>query len=673
MSRFTAPNSNRPAWALLLLLGLSAFFLSPLFRIGYFSDDAISSLLPGVLKVEGYTLPEYIGAITMHCIRGGRFYPLQMVVLNSWFYVVQTPAVHKAMVIAGVVLDLVLFFVLVRRVGKDAAFATFATCLVFPLFQFRAFFDPILSFFGLFQLIIAGVLASLLALQVYLDTNNTRWLVLSFAAYLAAMLMYELSYPLFLLHLVLIGYGRRAWGERVLASLPFIVVGGLGFLSSAVLRWLYVSDNSFLLEMNKINKDPLAFLATLARQTSSAFPLSYYFVNDAGLYPHVWDIGSVVKFMATAGGVTVLAGTLAACLASLRYLPTEADGRPAGRITPLALLGLLLGVLPAVLISVSVRHQKMIRLGIGYTPVYLQYFGIGLLLATGAWSLLSAMSPGGSLRRRARIATAILVAVIAGLTYRANSVLVDALEKPQRSPGFNPVVGNAGACWNRQRQNLESALRAGLVENIPEHAVVHLANEYPGWYDRAHSRYFFAMYGTKVLETIPLTSTWGPGGGWFLTKGGNRPSNPAPATALFLVRDVCLGKKAGYVVLSQDGTADRSRRPQPGEANGSGEIRLFVRHPKLFHDGPTPAFLLFGEAPASEMGVAGQRIVRRGGELTMVRSGRDWGLFSLRSHEWNVDPKSFTLAFGAVSASWEAGLFGPEGGGQKSFDKRILR
>ncbi|MBV8270436.1 MAG: hypothetical protein JO252_29260 [Planctomycetaceae bacterium] len=645
----------------LFLLGLVAFFLSPLLRTGYFCDDVVQSILPGVFKIEGYSLHEYIWIIIIDSIKGGRFYPLQMVETASWFILAQTPVVHKAMVVAGVVSNVGLFALLVRRISKSAAFAAFAVCLVFPLFQLRTSFDPILAFFGLLQALTAGLFISLLALQIYLETGRARWMVLSVASHVCVLLLYEFTYVFFIVHLVLIGYARRAWSARVLTSLPFAVPSVLGVLASAVLRRLFVSDVGPLVELNRINKNPVEYLSTLASQTSSAFPLSYYLADPASLYPRAWDLVSVVRFLATAGGVTVFIGTLAACLACLRHLPSEADEHPpVGRIRLMALLGLLLGVLPAALISFSVRHQKIIRPGIPYTPIYLQYFGAGLLLAVGAWSLLSATRPGGSLRRRARIAMAILVAVIAGLTYRANTVVVDVLEIPRCSPRYNPVVGNMLGCLNPHRWNLETALHAGLLDNVPEHSVVLLSNGYPGWHDEAHSRYFYAMHCGKVLETVPMTPVkWLC---WFHAKAGNTPSKPATPTPTYLVRDVCLGKESGYVVLSPEPARDGEGRPQPPEPRESREIRFFVRHPSLFRVGGDPAVMLVGRTVSPTGGADGSLKKFQGSDLSLVRSGRDWALFSLRgaAEAGRIDPNSLTPMIGPILASWCDGFDGLE-------------
>ena len=655
MAKLAAPDSNRTLWILLSLLGLTVFALAPLLWTGYYSDDAANSLLPGVLKVEGFSPLEYVRRMVMHTVGGGRFFPLHIIFLYLLFYLVKNVIWYKAYILACVLLDIVLFYYLIRQIGRDRAFAGFATCLVIPLFQFRAFFDPILAFFGMLQLVVAGVLASLLMLQLWLDTNKRRWFVLSVATYLTVALTYEVTYPLCLLHLVLIWHGRRGWKERFALPLPFFGTAGMCLLASILLRWFYLNQSSDY----KINTDPSAFLIALARQTWSALPLSYFLNNHASLYPPIWDLWSLAKLIGTPGGLAVYAGTLVVCFACLRHLPTGTEGLTPDRMTLMSLLGLLLGVLPAVLISLSFRYQKMVAFGIGYLPVYAQYFGVGLLLATLAWFVLSRVSPGGSIRRWLRVATAVLVATVASVTYRANSVLVDNLEKQPDAVGFNPVVGNVWGCWNHQRKNLECALHAGLLENVPDHSVLLLANDYPDWHNVHHSKYFYAMHGAKTLVTVPLTTRCLQEG-WFLTKSSNRPPGHTSTAGPFMLRDVCLSEKAGYVILSQDAASDPNGRADQGAAGEGGKLWLFVRHPKLFRVGPNPAFLLSGERSSSATGVGGQRVVCLSRELTMVRSGRDWGLFSLPTEAGDIDPASLALAFGPVSASWGTGFYGPE-------------
>src|SRR5204862_218586 len=114
--------------------------------------------------------------------------------------------------------------------------------------------------------------------------------------------------------------------------------------------------------------------------------------------------------------------------------PATAELRPAGRRGLLFQIGLLLSVLPAVPVSISSTHQAVITPGVGYLPEYFQAFGVGLILATMAWSALSRWSARGPLPR---LAVALLFAAVTGITYRANGVVIASLTASPGSPLFN--------------------------------------------------------------------------------------------------------------------------------------------------------------------------------------------------------------------------------------------
>lgn len=633
---------GRPRWEALWLVGLTVFLLLPLLKTGYLADDTTNSLLPGVLKVEGYTLVDYLGRWFISSPHQGRFFPLVWVQVYTTFLFAQNLVVYKSLVIAGIVLDVVLFYAFVDQVSKSRAFACFALCGLLPLFQFRAFFDPILGFSGLLQTVTAAVLLSLLALQRFLDTNRRRWLALSATSYLVAMLMYEVTYPFFLIHVTLILWGRRSWRERVRACLPVLAATGACVLGSLIMRRLqHVRPSTY-----QINQDPSAFIATFIRQCSAGLPLSYYLRNDSGLLPAVWKPLETARFLATPAGALAF---VAALLPSLRsqFVPTGPEADQAGhqpRRAPwgvLALVGLLLGVLPAALISLSATYQKMIAFGFGYLPVYLQYYGVALFLATAFWCARMRLPATGPARRGAAVLTALLLATVTGLNYRANALLVEYLPKPPSDPDFQRAFGLVQGFNRHPRALLEKALHEGLVETVPDHSVVVLANEYPFWHDHPHSRYFYAMHSGKVLKTIPQTSKH-PRHCWFMSRSDCRTPPPGSSTMPYRIRDVCLGNGAGYVVLSHESDGERA------------DTRLFVQHPSLFGKDAKPTFLVVAQPGSAASGQPVAPIVRRGTDLNLVRRGRDWALYTLKSEPGTARLDTWTLAvaFG-TSYLWE--------------------
>jgi hypothetical protein len=646
---------------LLVLAALILLVLSPAMKTGYVSDDLTNSLTPGMLKVDGHSLVGYLWEVNWGLALQGRFFPLQLAEIATVFCLIPNLSLYKVFVILTVVTNVLLFFALVRQVSRNAEFALFTSVLMLGLFQMRAYYDPILSFAGVQQFIFATFVASLMTLQHYLEIMRRRWLVASALAYLVVLLTYEATYPFFLIHFLMICHGRRGWKQRLATTLPFAGLAGACVLTTVVLRVLYMPEN----HLYRVSTNVPAFFTTLLWQTSAALPLSYFLTDPASLFPAPWRLGALARFVRSASGLLIFAGVLTGAYLSLRRGPAGGGQPLAHRTRLLLLLGLGFLVLPALLVSTSVRYQNEIAPGKGYIPVYIESYGVALLLSAAVWPALVQRS-GGSLRLpRAQLLISCVAAVVAALTFQANVRVAEAITKPPGSPGFNPGAGAVLGCYHRQRLNLEAASHAGLLDEVPDRSIVYLANEYHWWYERHHAPSFFAMHASKRLRTIPLNDTFYP------DAPPTRESllaMPGP-TQPFLVRDVALNETAGYVVLSLYPASGGERRSSRDESDGSGRgLRLFVRHPKLFADGPIPAVVLVGNRWTSAAQAAGtesaQRFVRRARELTILKRGPDWAVVSLGAEASRIDPDSLSVLFGPVAADWGGGFYPSETGRQ---------
>jgi hypothetical protein len=256
---------------------------------------------------------------------------------------------------------------------------------------------------------------------------------------------------------------------------------------------------------------------------------------------------------------------------------------------------------------------------------------------------------------------ACLVAAVATGTYRANSRVAEAIVTPPGLPGYNAVAAEVLGCYHHQRLNLEAALKAGLLDDVPDGSIVYLANEYHWWYERHHAPSFFAMHSSKTrLRAIPVKDTFFPDApptkeSILAVPGPTRP---------FLVRDVCLSENAGYVVLSDAPATHGERSLREADEGSPGELRVFVRHPKLFAYGLTPALIFRGNAVPGEetYSAAGgeDSFVKHVCDMTILKSGPDWVLVSLRSDVGHVDPASLRALIGPLPAeSGDNPLAGP--------------
>jgi hypothetical protein len=633
-------------------LVLAAVFLSPALRTGYWAEDVILSLVPGELKVTGMSLGEKLLERQEKYLQLGRFFPVTPVLQVLAFALTRDVVAYKAYLVAGVLLDLMLFQVWIRRLSGDADFACLATCLTIGLFQFRVYMDPILAYYGQMQLMIAAVFVSLLALQHFLEGRRGAWLLAAAGAYLTAALTYEITYlfvPIYLLVIHSVGSGRRRW----LSALPFVGIACVCVLMTIVVRRLFPNEVHYI---HHISYDPRKFLVALVRQLSAGLPLSY-FLSDLlgthwysvpGIFPAVRRPLHLVAWAARPGTFAVALTALTLGLACLRpgRRAGAVDPAPRGRLATVVGVGLMLAVLPAPMVCVSEFHRRSFSLGVGWIPVLLQYYGVALVLTAGLWRWLTRPRRGGAIARWEGVAAALALAALTGLTSRINREVAVWFNAPPGTREDSTIARDHCSAWHFHRLNLEAALHAGLMDEVPATARVQLAHDYRFWHGRnaAMSRYFYAMHTSKAFAEVS-------------------PQVRAPAasgTPVYRVRDVITGRTGGYVVLSPVGS-DRPGQTSAADARG---VRVFVRHPRLWDSRTSAPFLLVGSALGpSGAGPARPTPLLLGRELGLIRSGRDWAIFEVHPSIAQVEPDSLTLitAPRQVAAFLRAGgpSFGP--------------
>jgi hypothetical protein len=605
------PGLRTPLVALLGvgLLGLTGFALLPSLDTGYWGEDTYySTIVTGGLVINGHTWMGELLEYEKHNIQLGRFYPLTPVIISSVFSTIRDVVLYKAYLIVVTALDVFLFFLMARKLGGAKGFAGLAGCLAIGLFQFRIYIDPILGYYGQIQWMTAGIFVSLLALQLFLEGRGRRWLVASVAAYLAASLIYEVAYTLVVLHLGLILANGGDWRARVVRSLPFLAVVGSCGMMSFLVRRLY-PDHMYL-QHPKL--DPKVVLLAMAQQTSSALPLNYYWNDPLSIFRDSHAFTSA--WVWTAGPRVALVSLFALVLsyASLRSGSKVAGERPV-RWRPMVGTGLALAILPATLIAISPYHQNYLTFGVGWIPVMTQYFGVALLLASGIWGAVGLEGGGGAFARGKCLAASGLVACLVGLTFRANVEVARCFNAPPGSGRFREFAGSHGASWHLPRINLEAALDAGLMDEVPARSTVQLANSYPYWHDAAWAPFFYAKHTNKALTLTLTTAT--PTSVW-----------------TFKVRDLFEDRRTGFVVLSEV-VAD-------GSMSAGRALRLFVRCPGLGRDG----------APLG-ISTAGPETLPLG-HLPLLRSGRDWALYSLEPLGSKVNPDSLRVVDEATGTAW---------------------
>ena len=373
-------------WRLLALVGLATFYLLPALKTGYFAKDCYHSVTVagGIALHRSESLLGAIAKDVKGTLELGRFFPLTPTLFVTVFYLIRDVAAYKAYLIAVTVLDVVVFYYLVRRLSGNGRFACFAGCTTIALFQFRIFIDPLLAFYGQVQLVLACLLLSLLALDLYLEKLRWGWLAASAGIYLLCTLAYEATYALVSLHLLLIVRARREWPVRLKLALPFLGIVGACALTTIVVQRLYPSD----LYVHKMSFAPGPFLLAMVQQPTAALPLSYFAGDRHHVFTQIDSLSAWCRWVAEPGSMAIAALALGLCLACLRR-GHSVEKLPAGAGLLFIAFAIMLIVLPVPLIATSPAHRQHFSFGVGWIVLLVECFGVGLLMATVTWQMLS--------------------------------------------------------------------------------------------------------------------------------------------------------------------------------------------------------------------------------------------------------------------------------------------
>ncbi|OGO79869.1 MAG: hypothetical protein A2Y21_09050 [Clostridiales bacterium GWC2_40_7] len=450
-------------FGLLLVLWIA---LLPILSSGYFGDDVVNSYTKGIRLFDGVTLYDFTYHYFMSWITSqGRFFPLVWYVY--WlFEVCDTLFIYKLFSVISVLICCFTFGYFVFKLTRDKNLGIFVVISLAVIFQCRIYHDPLLSFQYLLQVVLLEITLSLIFFLIYLESSRWISLILSLFFYLCALLTYEISYAFFLFHFILaLGY-KNNFRENVRVTSPYFLLSLMAIVVSMYLR----SKATAIDPTYQINFHILVYLKTLGTQIVSSLPLIYYIANPSHI--SVYNPVLIVKKIDASG----LIGATVFFVIFYRIVNNLKTGFPS-RI--MVTLGLALMVVPGLMTSLSVKHQKM-HLGLGYLPVFLQYFGTALvLLSFVSWALTKTKNDIS--RERLSLALTGLFSVAYLINLQNNWSVVSAVNTQYLFP----------------RQVLEQALQNGLLLDVPQHSTLFIesANVWG-------NKYFVYQYSSKKLNVI---------------------------------------------------------------------------------------------------------------------------------------------------------------------------
>ena len=353
---------------------------------------------------------------------------------------------------------------------------------------------------------------------------------------------------------------------------------------------------------------------TTLKQISAAWPGSY-----AALGPK-----TVVAGIFSEQTLTDHLLTLSLAFAAAALLLTRVVRRGVGEPTAwrgLLLLGLLLAVLPAPLIGVTRKYQEVLTYGVGYLPVYIEYFGVALLFTCGVGFLASRVRPGKATAVSLVGVVSLLCAGVAVVHCETNVRVVRFLRQPYLTP----------------RREVEELLDHGrLLQSVPVGAT--LVVDAFRWDTSGGGDFFYCCHTKTRLKKVICSRMWDAKKlAKLVTKPG---SEEAPNVLRMRYSDPV--SENGWVVA---GTVHHLQTTVNGDVSQSdiSHIRLAVR--RGLHSAPDRSFVFHAAYYSRKGAEPPHRVDIAVEEMQRTAVTRNWTVYNVKLPFPTVESETIWLEF----------------------------
>lgn len=334
--------------------------LSPILFSDYFGDDIYNFQVHGAVPAyydSVYDLTVFY--FKKWVFEQGRFFPGAFYAYYV-FWLFDNVVSYKIFLVVCILINIIAFSYLVYMLTKNIKLVFLFSITVLLLFQFKYYHDSFLSFHGLIQLVFLYVTIALIFLIKFFEKKNKYYLVLSTLFYTFSLLTYEISFSFLLIFIIIIFVYSENLKTKIVNFIIFILPYVAIFSLNIYIRHIGVANEGAY----SINFNFMTILKTYIFQISSTLPLSYIF-KDVNVWLKLLFAFIFMLFL----------------FISFKRISKNKDERV------MYLIGFALIFLTPILITLSPKYQSEIRFGVGYIPVYIQYFGLGILIATFISSL----------------------------------------------------------------------------------------------------------------------------------------------------------------------------------------------------------------------------------------------------------------------------------------------
>lgn len=357
----------------LMMVGAIFLLLYPYMISGFFFDDIYNSTLKGYLHANNINFLQHVENELIKWFDHGRLFPLSIIYGSASWYFFDTLALMKVYQISITIFNIFLFYKLLLTVTEDKKYSTLVIIILACSIQFNPRWDGLTSFHALNQITLIFITSSaLMLLRSMVEVNSHKLKLYVWASFILsvfALLSYEIGLvTLFLNILILFFYRNKFQNYKILTGL-FLIVGAIYFLVNVILRFMQsgiydgvgfsISVNLFPTFLNQLfSAFPLAFLGNRVLNTPAVYPVSFIVVS-------LFFLIFLYKIFFVENTVLQLVHRKKSCAPHSLHI----------------YLALILLTLPPLLISMSGKYQNIVSFGDPYIIVYIQFFGVSMLLA----------------------------------------------------------------------------------------------------------------------------------------------------------------------------------------------------------------------------------------------------------------------------------------------------
>ena len=449
--------------------------LFPLLDTGLVSDDAYNSQISGAILTQGVTLWQRIWEeVVGWAVGAGRIYPLNYIYLYVFYYFDPNILLVKLITLSIICIDVLLFSRIIRTLTRNQNLPYLCAFLIPLFFQFRFWHDAILGFTFLMPLMCLFFFVSILLLIKYLENKKNSYLTYLIVLYIISMLTYEIAYSFVLVYvsIFLFGFDKKN-SVKFLLIILFLTFGHFFLAQYIHLSYLMSEGGTSTYPGSKLNLDIIGIIHALYIQTTAAIPLSWKFAN-APFHQKFYQIG-LENLIVYAAFATLF------CTALFKFDKSSLDKNLIYKIIFFSLCALL-G--PALAMAASGHQKELIDAGFGYgyTPVFIQYFGLCVLILF-LLLFVKDMSSNPNYKKIFFVLIWIVVFSVGAITREENILIVEESNKFYKYP----------------RELLGESIKNGILDEVSEKDLILRNERYPSDY-----YWFYSMKTNKKLNLCGL-------------------------------------------------------------------------------------------------------------------------------------------------------------------------